>query len=49
MDVKLFLNDTEERIFDTLLLKIKYVDWFIFFNWKMFINKENYNPVLIEN
>ena len=38
MDVKLFLNDTEERIFDTLLLKIKYVEWhfflYIIFNWK---------------
>ena len=31
MDVKLFLNDTEERIFDTLLLKIKYVEWHFFY------------------
>ena len=34
MDVKLFLNDTEERIFDTLLLKIKYVDWIYYLTEK---------------
>lgn len=24
-EVKIFLNDTEERIFDTILLRLKYV------------------------